>query len=99
MQVNIITSEDLQEFKAGLLEEIRDLFHFKTTRQKLWLSTSEVTEFLGISQADFKKIRQNHALSRTRIQGTFYYNYKDIEKIENERQQTDSRISRGPVGC
>lgn len=49
MAVNIITKEDLQEFKMELLEEIKNLFHIKTTEQKLWLRSSEVKSLLKIS--------------------------------------------------
>ena len=53
MAVSIITKEDLQEFKTELLEEIKSLFHIKTTEQKLWLRSSEVKALLKISSGTF----------------------------------------------
>lgn len=35
MKVSIVTIEDLQEFKAELLNEIKNLFHTKNSEQKL----------------------------------------------------------------
>lgn len=83
MSVNIITKEDLQEFKIELLQDIRDLFHIKTTEQKLWLRSAEVKEMLKISSGTLQTLRANGTLSFTRIGGTLYYNYKDIEKLFN----------------
>lgn len=85
MLVNIITKEDLQEFKIELLESIKDLFHIKTTQQKLWLRSSEVKELLKISTGTLQTLRANGTLSYTRIGGTLYYNNKDIEKLFNEK--------------
>ena len=85
MSVNIITKEDLQEFKVELLQGIRDLFHIKTTEQKLWLRSAEVKELLKISSGTLQTLRANGTLSYTRIEGTLYYNYKDIEKLFNEK--------------
>ncbi len=85
MAVNIITKEDLQEFKEELLEEIKKLFSFKSTEQKLWLRSAEVKELLKISSGTLQNLRINGTLSYTRIGGTLYYNYKDIEKLFNEK--------------
>ena len=85
MPVNIITKEDLQEFKVELLQDIRDLFHIKTTEQKLWLRSAEVKELLKISSGTLRTLRANGTLSHTKVGGTLYYNYKDIEKLFNER--------------
>jgi len=85
MSVNIITKEDLQEFKIELLQDIKDLFHIKTTEQKLWLRSSEVRELLQISAGTLQTLRANGTLSCTRVGGTLYYNYKDIEKLFKEK--------------
>lgn len=81
MAVNIITQEDLQEFKYELLEEIKNLFHFKTTEQKLWLRSSEVKELLKISSGTLQNLRVNGTLRCSKVGGTLYYNYQDIEKL------------------
>lgn len=83
MSVSIITKEDLQEFKKELLEEIKDLFQFRTTEQKLWLKSSEVKALLKISSGTLQNLRINGTLTSSKVGGTLYYNYKDIEKLLN----------------
>lgn len=83
MEVNIITKEDLHEFKSELLEEIKNLFNIKISEQKLWLRSSEVKELLKISSGTLQNLRINGTLSYTRVGGTLYYNYGDIEKMLN----------------
>ena len=83
MAVNIITKEDLQEFKTELLEEIKSLFHIKTSEQKLWLRSSEVKELLKISSGTLQNLRVNGTLRYSRVGGTLYYNYQYIEKMLN----------------
>ena len=85
MAVNIITKEDLQEFKTELLEEIKNLFHIKTSEQKLWLRSSEVKELLKISSGTLQNLRVNGTLRYSRVGGTLYYNYQDIEKMLNQK--------------
>ncbi len=81
MIVNLITQEDLKEFKTELLEDIKNLFNIKVSEQKLWLRSSEVKELLKISSGTLQNLRIKGILSYTRVGGTLYYNYKDIEKM------------------
>lgn len=81
MEVNIITKEDLHNFKSELLEDIKILFNIKILEQKSWLKSSEVRELLKISSGTLQNLRANVKLSYTRIGGTLYYNYNHIEKL------------------
>lgn len=81
MIVNLITQEDLKEFKTELQEDIKNLFNIKVSEQKLWLRSSEVKELLKISSGTLQNLRINRTLSYTRVGGTLYYNYKDIEEM------------------
>lgn len=85
MAVSIITKEDLQEFKTELLEEIKNLFHIKTTEQKLWLRSAEVKALLKISSGTLQNLRVSGTLRYSRVGGTLYYNYQDIEKMLNQK--------------
>ena len=84
MTLAILTKEDLQEFKTELLEDIRNLFQFRSTEQKLWLKSSEVKELLNISAGTLQTLRINGTLTYSKVGGTLYYNYKDIEKLLNK---------------
>ncbi len=81
MSVNIVTKEDLQEFKEELLQDLKELFTFKTTEQKLWLRSSEVRTLLKISPGTLQNLRINGTLRYSKVGGTLYYNYQDIEKL------------------
>ena len=86
MSISIITKEDLQQFKTELLEGIEQLIKQKTTEQKLWLRTSEVKSLLNISSGTLQNLRINGTLSCSKIGGTLYYNYNDIQKLSMEQK-------------
>ena len=86
MSISIITKEDLQQFKTELLEGIEQLIKQKTPEQKLWLRTSEVKSLLNISSGTLQNLRVNGTLSCSKIGGTLYYNYNDIQKLLMEQK-------------
>ena len=81
MALEVLTKEDLQQFKIELLESIERLLQSKSTEQKLWLRTSEVKKLLNISSGTLQNLRINGTLSYSKIGGTLYYNYKDIQTL------------------
>lgn len=86
MAISIITKEDLQQFKIELLEGIEILLRGKTTEQKLWLRSSEVKKLLNISSGTLQNLRINGTLSYSKIGGSLYYNYKDIQKLLTDKK-------------
>lgn len=85
-QYQLLQKEDLQQFKTELLEGIEQLIKQKTTEQKLWLRTSEVKSLLNISSGTLQNLRVNGTLSCSKIGGTLYYNYNDIQKLLMEQK-------------
>ena len=81
MDISVITKEDLQQFKTELLEGIEHFLKENRTEQKLWLRTSEVKKMLNISSGTLQNMRINGTLSCSKVGGTLYYNYKDIQKL------------------
>lgn len=82
MSAQIITTDDLREFKIELLEEITKLFEDKKeTPTKKWLKSSEVRKILNMSPGTLQTLRVNGTLPSTKIGGTHYYNLSDIEKL------------------
>ena len=81
MALEILTKEDLQQFKIELLESIENLLQGKKTQEKLWLRTSEVKKLLGISSGTLQNLRVNGTLSYSKLGGMLYYNYEDIQKL------------------
>ena len=86
MSALIITTDDLQEFKIELLEEIRAIVtEQNTATTKKWLKSSEVRKMLNISPGTLQTLRINSTLPYTKIGGTNYYNFNDIEKLLSKK--------------
>jgi hypothetical protein len=82
MSLQVLTTNDLQEFKVELLEEIRNILtEQKSVTSKKWLKSIEVRKLLNISPGTLQTLRINGTLPFTKIGGTNYYNYTDIEKL------------------
>ena len=79
MAVEIITREDLNEFRSLLLTDLKEIFNAKEKPQKQWLKSSEVRKLLNISPGTLQNFRINGTLSYTKIGGTIYYAYNDLE--------------------
>ncbi len=85
MALEVLTKDDLQKFKIELLEDISNLFQIRTTEQKLWLRTSEVRKMLNMSAGTLKNLRIKGQLKCSKIGGIIYYDYRDIEKMMNQK--------------
>lgn len=82
MSAQIITTDDLREFKIELLDEIRAIVsEQKTAISKKWLKSNEVRNLLNISPGTLQTLRINGTLPYTKVGGTNYYNFTDIEKL------------------
>ena len=81
MAVEILTKQDLYEFRNSLLAEIRDILQSKPQQAKQWLKSSEVRKLLNISPGTLQTLRVNKTLSHTKIGGIIYYAHQDIEKL------------------
>ncbi|WP_299527104.1 helix-turn-helix domain-containing protein [uncultured Lutibacter sp.] len=87
MSAKIITPEDLNEFKNELLENIKSLMNHQTGKvAKKWIKSTEVKEFLGISNGTLQNLRINGTIPYTKVGGVIYYDLQEIEKVlENNR--------------
>ncbi len=88
MPANIVTTDDLQDFKIELLDEFKNLL----TRQsqgklKRYLKSNEVMELLQISPGTLQNLRINGTLPYTKIGGIIFYDAEEIQKV-----MTDNRI-------
>tara|TARA_R110002033_G_scaffold136242_2_gene175808 strand:+ start:573 stop:863 length:291 start_codon:yes stop_codon:yes gene_type:complete len=96
MSVNILTTEDLREFKKELLEEIRELLNEEKAQiiKKEWLKSSQVMDMLNISSGTLQKFRHNGTLSYTKIGGLVFYEGGQIEKILSDNLITKAKHKR-----
>ncbi len=81
MAIEVITREDLNEFRTLLLTDLKELFSGNKEEPKQWLKSKEVRKLLNISPGTLQNMRINGTLSYTKIGGIMYYSSKDIDKV------------------
>jgi Helix-turn-helix domain len=81
MAIEVITREDLNEFRFLLLNDLKEIFESKPQQQKRWLKSNEVKELLGISAGTLQNLRVNRTLPYSKVQGTIFYTLDSIEKL------------------
>ena len=81
MAVEVITREDLNEFRSLLLNDLKEIIQSKPQQTKQWLKSNEVRKLLNISPGTLQNLRINGTLKYKRIGGIIYYNYEDIVKM------------------
>jgi len=93
MPAEIVTTDDLWEFKVELFREFKKMLqeqHGHPARK--WLKSYEIRKLLGISPGTLQNLRVNGTLPFTRIGGVLFYDYEDIRKML-EANQVKSRFS------
>ncbi|WGQ09859.1 helix-turn-helix domain-containing protein [Pedobacter gandavensis] len=82
MKIDIITTEDLQQFKMDIMQEIKGVLHHRNLSQnKEWLRSSEVKTMLKISGGTLQNLRINSTIPFRKIGGTMYYDKSVIDKM------------------
>lgn len=82
MPSEIITTDDLREFKTELLTEFRKLLkEHHGQPSKKWLKSYEVKKMLGISPGTLQNMRINGTIPFTKMGGILFYDSEDIRKI------------------
>lgn len=91
MAIEVITREDLNEFRILLLNDLKEIFKSEPQQAKQWLKSKEVRKLLNISPGTLQTLRINKTLSYTKIGGIIYYAQKDIDKILDENKVSSER--------
>ena len=88
MAANIITTEDLEQFKVELFSELKELIESnvsgiepKDPNQPRWLKSYQVQRLLGISPGTLQTLRINGTIPFTKLGGTILYNQEEIHKL------------------
>jgi len=90
MAANIITTDDLMEFKLELLDEIKLLLSKQSgTSQKRYIKSVEVMKLLQISPGTLQNLRINRTLPFTKIGGIIYYDLSDIHDLMKINKVSD----------
>ncbi|MFC4143522.1 helix-turn-helix domain-containing protein [Pedobacter mendelii] len=79
--IEIITTEDLKNFKAELLLDIKNMLKPDDSVKQKWLKSSEVRKLLNISPGTLQNLRINGTLRFSRIGSIIFYKLEDITTI------------------
>ena len=78
----LITVDDLLQFKKQLLEELLTALKSQINIvQKKWLKSHEVRRLLKISPGTLQTLKSSGIIPYTKIGGVHFYDYQDIEKV------------------
>jgi hypothetical protein len=83
MSVEIITKEDLNEFRRLLIADLSTMLEIKPQQQKKWLKSNEVRKLLNISPGTLQNLRINGTLIYSRVGGIIFYESAHIDKLLN----------------
>lgn len=78
----LLTIDDLQQFKKQLLEEL--LLALKPTTgitTKKWLKSHEVRRMLKISPGTLQTLKSSGVIPYTKIGGVHFYDYEEIQDL------------------
>jgi hypothetical protein len=83
MVVNIITKDDLAEFKNDLIQELKALLvEQKNVNGNVeWLRSGQVRKLLNVSPGTLQNLRVQGKLRFTKLGSLIYYHRKDIELL------------------
>ncbi len=93
MATNIITSEDLEQFKWEFLELIKEHIDMRLGKvptvieERQWLKSHQVQRMLGISPGTLQTLRINGTIPYTKVGGIIFYDKKDIQQIMEENMR------------
>jgi hypothetical protein len=81
--LDLITKEDLQQFKTELFAELKKLNIGGASVQasKKWMRSAEVRKLLKISPGTLQNLRISGTLRFTKVGSLLYYKHEDIESI------------------
>ncbi len=82
MPANILTSEDLEEFRKSLLEEIKEmLLQYNKITIDRWVKSNIVMTKLRISPGTLQNFRINETIPYSKLGGIIYYDEEEINEI------------------
>lgn len=88
MAANIITSEDLEQFKWELLGNIKEYLDKREGKkenqaqdEKVWIKSHQVQRMLGISPGTLQTLRLNGTIPYSKVGGVLFYSKIDISRL------------------
>ena len=85
MPAQIITTDDLREFKTELLDDIKKLLKTRAeTVNKSYLKSADLMKILKVSSGTLQTMRINGTLPYTKIGGIIFYDSDEMSKVMKE---------------
>jgi len=85
MPTQIITTDDLREFKIELLEDIKNLLSSNSAPSiKKYLKSAEIMKMLNVCPGTLQTLRINGTLPYIKIGGIIFYDIEEISKVMKE---------------
>lgn len=82
MPANLITTEDLRDFKIELLEEFKTIMNSSENfENKKYIKSAEMRKLLKVSPGTLQTLRINGTLPYTKIGGIILYDVVEVYKI------------------
>lgn len=92
MATEILTTDDLYEFKTQLFGELKKLLVDNTQSvPKKYLKSAEVMEMLQVSPGTLQNLRINGTLPYSKIGGIIFYDADEITKVILENRIDNSQ--------
>ena len=92
MNLEIITKEDLREFKNEMLNAIKQILQPGQGQSKKFLKSNEVRRLLNVSQGTLQNLRINGTLPCTQIGSIYYYKLEDINRLLENGNHKDQNV-------
>ncbi len=79
--IEIISREDLLQFKKELIQEIKAIIQPSRAENKQWLRSTDVRKMLKISPGTLQTLRINGTLRFAKVGSIMFYKYDDIVRL------------------
>ena len=87
MGIEIVSKQDLIEFRNELICEIKQLLAEKNKQpSSRWLRSAQVRQLLSISPGTLQQMRVSGDLKYTKVGGIHFYQESDIESMLRKNQ-------------
>ena len=88
MKIEVLPIEDLQAFRAQLLNDIKELLSKKINERNLkpLIKSNEVRKLLSISPGTLHNLRITGKIKSKKIGNLHYYKQEEIEKLMDREE-------------
>ena len=81
MKVDLITKDDLTNFKLELLKDLYELIKPEVKQGTKWLKSADVKKILKVSSGTLQHMRNNGTIPSRKLGNIFYYTYEDLSRL------------------